>query len=93
MSHQNPRAPITLLKGINMFKSISSEGDQLTFTGLDEEEFGINFSAVKNSNLYGRHEVEMNIPLEDFNENNDILCDIRFYVPEAIPEPEAEEEQ
>jgi hypothetical protein len=73
-----------------MFKNITTEGDQIEFTSLDDEKFGINFSSIKNSNLYGRHEVELNIPLDDFNENNDILCDIRFYVPEAIPEPDPE---
>ena len=75
-----------------MFKEVNTEGDQISFKTLDDEEFGINFSSIKNSNLYGRHEVEMNIPLDDFNDNHDILCDIRFYIPEAIPEPEAEPE-
>jgi len=37
--------------------------------------------------------VELNVPIDDFNENNDILCDIRFFVPEAIPEIQPEEEK
>jgi Structure-specific recognition protein (SSRP1) len=78
----------TLLRGINMFKELVTEDNMLNFKGVDGEVFGINLSSIKNSNLYGRHEVELNIPLEDFNDANDILCDIRFYIPEGLPDGE-----
>lgn len=36
--------------------------------------------------------MELSIPLEDFNDSHDILCDVRFYIPESIPEPDPETE-
>lgn len=75
----------TLLKGINLYREVRLEPDHITFVSLDDEEFRIDNSSVKNTNLYNKQEVDINMPIEDFNDEHDILCDIRFYVHENAP--------
>lgn len=75
----------TLLKGINLYKEVRLEGDFINFVSLDDEMFQIENSMVKNTNLYNKNEIELNMPIEDFNEEHDVLCDIRFFLPENVP--------
>ena len=74
----------TLLKGINLYKEVRLEGDSINFITLDDEMFSIDNSTVKNTNLYNKNEVELNMPIEDFNEEHDVLCDIRFFIPDNV---------
>lgn len=75
----------TLLKGINLYKEIKVEGDKISFIALDDEAFYLDNSTIKNTNLYNKNEIELNMPIEDFNDEHDVLCDIRFYIPENAP--------
>lgn len=77
----------TLLKGINLYKEVRLDGEFIDFVTLDDEVFQIESSLVKNTNLYNKNEVELNMPIEDFNEEHDVLCDIRFFIPESLPAP------
>lgn len=81
-----------LLKGINLYEGINTDGDSLVMKGYRDENFRIPFSKIKNSAIYNNNEIELDIPFEDHNENHDILCEARFYIPH-IENEETEEEK
>ena len=81
-----------LTTGINLFNKLDLQGDALVVEGLEQQTFSIPFNKIKNSAIYNSNEIELDIPLEEHNENHDILCEARFFIP-IVTDPGAMEEE
>jgi structure-specific recognition protein 1 len=69
------------LKGIHLLSDVDYTSDKLIGRYQEAEIFSIPFDKVNNTAIYNGNEVEIDIPFEDFNENHDVFCGIRLYVP------------
>lgn len=79
------------LKGINLLTAIETDGEKLIGKYQEAEIFSLPFGKVNNTGIYNRNEVEIDIPFEEFNEQNDVFCGIRLFIPgkpEIVPEGE-----
>jgi hypothetical protein len=81
------------LKGIHLLSEVDYDSDKLVGRHLDGEIFAIPFDKVNNTAIYNSNELEIDIPFEEFNENHDVFCGIRLYLPskndtmlEEVPE-------
>lgn len=69
------------LKGIHLLSDIDYNGDKLVGRHQEGEIFAIPFDKVNNTAIYNGNELEIDIPFEEFNENHDVFCGIRLYLP------------
>lgn len=80
----------TKLKGINLLTEVDYNSDQLVGRYEDGEIFGIPFNKINNTAIYNGNEIEIDIPFEEFNEQQDVFCGIRLFMPSKTEAMEEE---
>lgn len=69
------------LKGIHVFTGFDMRGPSLVCNYHDAEIMSIPFKKIANTVIYNGNEIEIDLPLDNHNENDDILCEVRFFIP------------
>lgn len=83
------------ITGTNLVKGINFEDEQLTVQGDTANLFSIPYPMIRNAAIYHNNELEIHIPFEQNNEQHDVLCEMRFFVPtleSSTPAPQEGEE-
>lgn len=62
-------------------KGFEFEDNHLMVKAEDGTMMSIPYPMIRNSAVYNNDELEIQIPLEDNNEQHDVLCEMRFYIP------------
>lgn len=78
------------LKGINLLTNVEYQGDSLIGRYQEGEIFNVPFSKVNNTAIYNGNEIEIDIPFEEFNEQHDVFCGIRLFMPNKVETMEDE---
>ena len=81
------------MTGINLFSGFEDDDENLIIKTEKDENFNIPFSRIKNSAVYNHNEIELDMQFEEHNENHDILCEVRFFIPNVEKAQPAEEEK
>lgn len=81
------------MKGINLLTGIDMSEDRLVGRYQEGEIISIPFSKIHNTAIYNHNEIEIDIPFEDFNEQHDVMCGIRFFIPNKTDIPDAEQNE
>ena len=77
-------------KGINLLSDIDLSGDRLVGKYNDGEIISLPFSKIHNTAIYNGNEIEIDIPFEEYNEQHDVFCGIRLFIPNKTEAPETE---
>lgn len=78
------------IKGTNLVTGFEFEENQLRIANGNTTMMTIPYPMISNSAVYNNDELEVSIPFENNNEQHDVLCEVRFYVP---PKNTAEEDE
>jgi structure-specific recognition protein 1 len=80
------------LKGINLLTELDMQGDKIVGKYQDGDIFSLPFNKINNTAIYNGNEIEIDIPFEEFNEQHDVFCGIRLFMPTKPDAAEAENE-
>ena len=69
------------LKGVNLLTDLELTGDKMVGKYQEGEIFTLPFNRINNTALYNGNEIEIDIPFEEFNEQHDVFCGIRLFMP------------
>ena len=81
------------IQGINLVTGFDFEENQLRIANGSNTLMTIPYPQISNSAVYNNDELEINIPFENNNEQHDVLCEIRFYIPPIGTTEEGEQEE
>lgn len=79
---------VSNIKGIHLLSDLNVEGNSIRALYKEEEVFSIPFKKVANTALYNNVDIAIDVPFDEYLETDDILCEMRFYIP---PVTDAEE--
>lgn len=90
MSQNHENKPI---KGIHLLSGMECKDSCLVVDYKGTKTLELPFDKIKNTAIYNDNEIELDIPLEQFNENDDNLCEIRFFFPQIDAESDVKKEK
>ena len=78
------------IKGIHLLSGMECNDNSVTAEYQGKRILDLPVDKIKNTSIYNQNEIEIDIPFEQFNENHDNLCEIRFFFPQVDNQSDAD---